>query len=582
MSAVERHYRLWFLSIWLAGAVAAIAVNHSAIVQFRFWDPDDVMRLLEVRDWLRGQSWFDLVQHRMNLPLGLSMHWSRLLDVPLAALILLFEPFVGQRMAETIAAVVIPVFTLGATMGLVAGITRHRSGTGAGLLAAALCLLSIGTWYAMQPMRIDHHGYQILCGLGIVWALIARQDRNGAIIAGLCAALWTHISLEGLAFTACACAWLALLSLAKPEQRLRLPFFLAALFVASALLYLAAHGFGLIGETFCDQMSPIHIAAFAVAALLSFAMLALPPRAVMPRIAAFAMIAASCAFLYRLWAPQCAAGPFGSLGPLGHDLWYVNVHEGVPLWRAPVEARFVWGVFPWVGLAGAAMTAFDSSRHSWDEWSYCALLAAATGIAMLVMRAGAFANLLAIPGAIGLIILIFDRTEAWLMPLRISVRAGSLLLLSPFGAQSTSLFVMQHNPAPSGQALDRRCGQIDSLAVLDSLAPTTVLAPLELGPNIVAGTHHYGVTGPYHRNPDALEDVLQFFTANEQAAYAVARRRNARLLVFCPIGGEMAAMAKFAPKGVAAQLLSGHPPHWLHPLLLPETAGIRIYQITAG
>ena len=582
MSAVERHHRLWFLSIWLAGVLAAIAVNHSAIVQFRFWDPDDVMRLLEVRDWLKGQSWFDVVQHRMNLPVGLSMHWSRLLDVPLAALILLFEPFVGQRMAETIAAVVVPVFTLGATMGLVAGITRHRSGTGAGLLAAALCLLSIGTWYAMQPMRIDHHGYQILCGLGMVWALIARQDRNGAIIAGLCAALWTHISLEGLAFTACASAWLGLLSLAKPEQRLRLPFFLSALCVASALLYLAVHGLGLIGETFCDQMSPIHIVAFGVAALLSFAMLALPPRAVMPRIAAFATIAASCAFLYRSWAPQCAAGPFGSLGPLGHDLWYVNVHEGMPLWRAPVEARFVWGVFPWVGLAGAAMTAFASSRRSWDEWSYFALLAAATGIAMLVMRAGAFANLLAIPGAVGLIILIFDRTEAWLLPLRISVRAGSLLLLSPFGAQSTSLFAMQHNPAPSGQALDRRCGQIDSLAALDSFAPTTVLAPLELAPNIVAATHHYGVTGPYHRNPHALEDVLRFFTAPEQAAHAVALRRNAGLLVFCPIGGEMAAMAKFAPKGLAAQLLSGHPPRWLRPLLLPETAGIRISQVRAG
>ena len=78
MSAVERHYRLCLLSIWLAGAATAIAVNHSAIIQFRFWDPDDVMRLLEVRDWLRGQSWFDVVQHRMNLPAGLSMHWSRL------------------------------------------------------------------------------------------------------------------------------------------------------------------------------------------------------------------------------------------------------------------------------------------------------------------------------------------------------------------------------------------------------------------------------------------------------------------------------------------------------------------------
>jgi len=127
-SAIERHYRFWLLAIWLASAAAAITVNHSSIAQFRFWDPDDVMRLLEVRDWLAGQSWFDVAQHRMNLPAGLSMHWSRLLDVPLAAIIILLKPLVGQRTAETVASVVVPMLTLGATMSLVAGIARHRSG----------------------------------------------------------------------------------------------------------------------------------------------------------------------------------------------------------------------------------------------------------------------------------------------------------------------------------------------------------------------------------------------------------------------------------------------------------------------
>jgi len=585
MPSLERHYRLWLLAIWLAAVAAAIAVNYAAITQFRFWDPDDVMRLLEVRDWLAGQSWFDVAQHRMNLPAGLSMHWSRLLDVPLAMIMLLLEPFVGQRIAETVAAVAIPMLTLGATMGLVGGIARHRSGAGAGLLAAALCLLSIGTWYAMQPMRIDHHGYQIVCGLGIVWALVTRRARSGAVIAGLCAASWTHISLEGLAFTLCTSAWLGLLWIVDPERHRRLPLFLAALGVTSACLYLAVHGAGLIGATFCDQISPIHIGVFALAALLSLAAVTFANHSIGLRVVVLVATAASCALLYRLSAPQCASGPFGSLGQLGYGLWYRNVHEGVPLWHSPVETRLVWGVFPWVGLAGALMTSLRSNARWSGEWSYCALLAAATGIGLLVTRTGAFANLLAIPGAVSLIVPVFAKSEPWPIPLRVLARAGSVLLLSPFAAQSTALIavhtspIVQTGPVQQANAGDLRCGQIDSLAALDRFPPTTIIAPLELGPNILAGTHHYAVTGPYHRNPDALEDVLRFFTADERTAHSVAIRRNAHLLAFCKVGGEMAGMRKFAPKGLAAALLQGRTPAWLQPVPLPAAAGLKLYRI---
>ncbi len=47
-------------------------------------DNDDVMRLIEVRDLLGGQGWFDLMQYRLGLGDGTLMHWSRLIDLPLA------------------------------------------------------------------------------------------------------------------------------------------------------------------------------------------------------------------------------------------------------------------------------------------------------------------------------------------------------------------------------------------------------------------------------------------------------------------------------------------------------------------
>jgi hypothetical protein len=579
MPAIDRHYRLLLLLLWLSSAVLVALLSWHSITAFRFWDPDDVMRLLEVRDWLGGQSWFDVSQHRMNLPAGLSMHWSRLLDLPLAGMILLFEPFTGARTAEIVAAASVPLATLGATMALVAAITRHRSGSGPALLAAAFCLLSVGAWYAMLPMRIDHHGYQILCGLGMVWALVTRRDRRGAALAGLSAALWTHISLEGLAFTTCAAGWLGLLGIADADQRSRLAAFLGALALASLAFYFIVHGSSLIGRTYCDQISPVHLGIFALAALLGLAGAALPGRSIIVRLTALAVTAVACAILYRVWAPQCAAGPFGGLGPLGRGLWYMNVHEGRPLWEAPLETRLSWGLFPWVGLIGAGATTIMARKRELESWTYCALLAGAIAIGLLVTRAGAFANLLAIPGAVGLVVPLARRTESWPVAVRILPRAAAILLLSPFVAQSTPLLIPAPHDAKPAPPRNARCGDIDGMAALDRLPATTVLAPLELGPAILAGSRDSAVSGPYHRDPDALEDVLRFFTAAPDTARAIAARRHAGLVLFCPTGGEITSMAKVAPKGLAARLEQGSPPSWLKPVKLSGGAGLAIYRI---
>jgi hypothetical protein len=575
MNAVERHYRLWLLLIWGAGAAGAIAVNWGHIAGYRFWDPDDIMRLLEVRDWLSGQNWFDVSQHRMNGPDGLSMHWSRWVDLPLAGVIELFQPWVGQRVAETIAATAVPMATLGATMTLAGGIARRLWGAGAGLLAAAFCLLSVGTWYAMQPMRIDHHGWQIVAGLAIVRILVARQNRQGTALAGLCAALWTHISLEGLAFSVCAAGWLAWLGIADAHRRVLLPAYLAALFAAAAALYVTTHGVGY--QAYCDQISPIHLGMLSLAALASCALAAAPTGRLI-HVGGLATLAIACVALYRLGAPQCAAGPFGTLGPLGYKLWYLHVQEGVPLWRAGIDTQLSWGLFPWIGLAGGVASSVRPAKRQPGSLAYCVLLAAAIVIGLLVTRAGAFANLLAIPGAAGLVVLAFQKTEPWAMAGRVIARVVALLLLSPLSAALAPALIPSHDERPAGQPVASGCGLIDTVAPLDRFATTTIIAPLELGPVIVAGTHHRAVTGPYHRDPAALEDVLLFFTMKDSRA--IAARRHANLLVFCPGPGEMAGMAKFAPNGLAARLLNGTPPDWLHPLSLPGTAGLKLYRIT--
>ena len=54
--------------------------------KLEFRGNDDFMRLLSVRTWLAGQSWFDMTQYQFVPPDGLSLHWSRYVDLGIGAL----------------------------------------------------------------------------------------------------------------------------------------------------------------------------------------------------------------------------------------------------------------------------------------------------------------------------------------------------------------------------------------------------------------------------------------------------------------------------------------------------------------
>ncbi len=147
-------------AVILCGAILLWLFYAADISQWRFGDPDDIMRLQEVRDWLGGQSWFDVTQYRIDPPTGLKMHWARLLDVPLGAVILALRPLLGEIEAERAACLLVPLATFAVLALLTAAITRKTlHSRPMALLAAGFCATNIGTVYIARPMRIDHHGW---------------------------------------------------------------------------------------------------------------------------------------------------------------------------------------------------------------------------------------------------------------------------------------------------------------------------------------------------------------------------------------------------------------------------------------
>ncbi len=125
----DRAFRIRLALLWLVISLLMVVLVRGNIASDVLPDGDDYMRLQQVRDLLGGQSWFDLHQYRYVPPVGEPMHWSRLVDIPIATLILIFRPFVGEIAAERITEIVVPLLTFGCVMALVATITRRLAGS---------------------------------------------------------------------------------------------------------------------------------------------------------------------------------------------------------------------------------------------------------------------------------------------------------------------------------------------------------------------------------------------------------------------------------------------------------------------
>src|SRR5918998_5633310 len=100
LDRLERHWRWWLLLFWLLTAGLLIFQRWNGINAFALGDTDDNMRMMQVRGLLAGQDWYDLRQHRLNPPFGADIHWSRLVDLPMAAIKLALAPLIGAAPAE--------------------------------------------------------------------------------------------------------------------------------------------------------------------------------------------------------------------------------------------------------------------------------------------------------------------------------------------------------------------------------------------------------------------------------------------------------------------------------------------------
>ena len=574
----------WLPGLLLTWAMVACFVGFVAapfIVDYRAAESDDWLRLLQVRDWIAGQGWFDSRQYRMNPPEGADIHWVRLVDIPLGAVLFVVKPFFEQRTAETIMMTVIPLFQLLVAMLLVRGMMRDlKADRLTSWLAIAVIPICPLLLYSFLPMRIDHHAWQAILALGMVWMLL-RDGWKYAAIGGAMAATMLWISVEGLAIVAVVGALYALRYWL--EDTCDLEGFLAALAIASPALLVVLRPSSEYALIWSDMMSWPHMLAFGGAALC-FALARRLPLATSPagRLAVIAPLPIIA--LVAVLVPLGITGlmPMGVLDPVLQDNWQQHLVESAPIWRQiPSSALmnlFTTAIIAFGGLLARRIVEMPEAKARWTVLCFAGL--GASAISMLVMRAGVTAQMVMLPFSALIIAHYLPRARALagLVP-RVLATVGLFVLATPATASmlgkifdSEVSYTLVSHPM---LAKDGRC-KIDRLR---NLPQGHIFASLDISAQILGRTDHTVVMGGYHRNQPQMLDVFAAFAGPLDEAEAIVKSYNADYVMSCTGAADLAAYANMSEDNLADRIFYREPVAWLEQVEGYESGPIRIYRV---
>jgi hypothetical protein len=571
------------LGIFAVCSSFLISSGWTEITTLSGWDPDDQLRLVQLRDLLNGQSWFDTTQYRMNIPDGAPMHWSRLIELPLAAIILVLRPFFGQTIAEMIAGTTVPLLLLGAITFIVSRIATAIASRAAGFAAALMVLSSGALLIQTRPMRIDHHGWQIAMAVLALWTIFWVEARKAGIVLGIALAVWLHISLEGAPMTAAFFLLLGIRWVRNASEALRLFWTISSFAGVSLLLFFGTQAQGIAAAIYCDTVSPPHIVVILVATTVMLASIRFLPDDWRMRLAAVGLAGFSAGTILYLQAPTCLDGAFGDMDPLVREYWYSKVNEGLPVWQQPwrtalaLSSGLLWGAASWLVLRAKLENVDRRKLDTIGFFLFYGLL-----LSILVIRTISVATAFAIPATAALVALLFDRYRQCTVSARRIMLVAMMLALMVPGAVISTLLRAFPDAAEKAEAKvtisNNSCESALSVRTLSALPTGNIIAPFDMGPMILSQTQHSVIASSHHRNKKGMHDHIQIFRSAPDISRALMKARDIDYLAICPKEAELEFYAKKDPGGLWGQIARRNVPDWLEPL--PDMGkGIKVWRI---
>lgn len=552
----------------------------------RLSDTDDAMRIAQIRDWMAGQGWFDLRQYRLAPPDGAPMHWTRVVDVQVAALIHAFAVVLEPARAEIAARLAYMLILSGVMLWGAARLGRTLAGP-AGALPAMALIASLALMFGyMQFGRVDHHALQMVLLL-LSWESAVRaldgRRAHAAAVAGAIVAASISVSVETALMLAGACALAPLNWVARgaPARRplLWLSGGLGAGLLLCGALFTATSA---TQEAVCDSLSPAFVVAgfsgaLALAVLYSGSHFLLSWQA---RLGALILAGVVALGVVLFAYPACAVHPYAAVDPLVRAIWLENVPEAVPFatmlaqdWTAAIA--FVPPIaLGAVALGLAVWKTKGLARRRWIAMSAAFAIAFAT--IFLEVRALTQMAVIGYWGAVFVGIAFARRMKAPLLSI------APVIVMSPlfWGVMKAATI-----DPPAGRPSSQKCYLPESYQELAALPQGRVLAPISMGGHIIAHTHHAALGGAYHRLSKQNRALLEMWLAPPSEAKRLLASAGVRYVALCFDADTLATLIARAPDGLAAVLTADHGARehvidWLAPIVQKSGPGaLRLYEV---
>ena len=551
-------------------------------------DTDDAMRVTVVRDFLNGQPWHDIVQHRLNTPFGAEIHWSRLVDLPIAALTLLVRPFAGEW-TQTVVAYIWPMLLLLLMLGVSARLCMALAGRAGFLPGLILPALSPAVTAEFIPGRMDHHSVQAILALVMaLGAVEALRRPRWAILAGVAGATSLAVGTEGLPMVVAAILAFALAWVIDTRNVEALRHF-GGSFALAALVHLVV---ALPPDRWllpqCDALSVVFVAA-AVGVGLLFLLLGALPLARRPawlRLTLGLLLGGALLAGLLVFFPECRRGPYAAVDPWLVTNWISIISEAKTLWASypGYPSYTVASAIPCLAAAVFLLAVLwkgeGATRARWAVWGLFFLIAVA--IMLLQIRGARIATLLAVPGGAGLVVAARD----WYLrrPRNLGRAAGLLvawLLFAGFPISIGWSHLLPYITAPGtggGSPSKFPCLQPDAFTDLAALPAQRLMAPIDLGAHLLLYTPHSVVAAPYHRNEEGVLDTFRFLNNPIDEARQILEARGIGMVVVCPAMPELRGIGGTAPDSFVRLFATDALPGWLREVT-PSGSVLRLFQV---
>ena len=582
-----RHWKLIVILFWAGYAAWVIFKRWGQVRGFALGDTDDNLRMAQVRALLGGQDWFDLTQYRLDPAHGgANIHWSRLVDLPIAGLILAFRPLVGGVDAERWAAAIAPLLAFLPMLFGLALITRRLVDPRAvPLMLVTLFFFAGSTTGMVQPLRIDHHGWQLaFLALGLA-GLADPQRRRGGVTTGLAGAASLAIGLEMMIYLALMAAAQVLFWVSDRGERTRLAAYAVSVSGGTALGFLLFASYA-NRAAMCDALSPVWLGDALVGGVLLVGLTLLRSERWAIRLAWAAGAGALLLAFHALAAPHCLTRLEG-VSEEATRLWLSHVREARPIYRHGIETALLMALLPVAGLVGYALLGWRA-RTDADQLRRTIAVAVPAMTALLLLlwqtRTGPAAQMMAIPGALAVVMILapmaYRSRYAW-------VRVPGTVLAVVVGLGGLAPMIVGQIPGKPRTAMqnkvdlaNRGCPRLASLAPVARQPKGIVFSFVDLGPRLIAVTPHDAIAGPYHRNDRAIADIMNAFRGDEaQARRIIVDDYRSDYLLVCPNMSTATIFMSEAPRGFYVQLAKGRVPAWLTPIDLGPKSPLLMWKV---